>query len=550
MKLQTKLILLICLLILVVILLIGVLFEDILTDSVEEQIGQKALKVAETVALIPEIRNAFAEPEPWKTIQPIVEDIRGIIEAEYIVIGNELGIRYSHPIVERIGKEMVGGDNGPVLEGRSIISHAVGSMGPALRGKTPIFDDQGQVIGIVSVGFLMEDILAIEHKYRMEFIITLSITVLLAIVGSVLIARSVKKAIFGLEPNEIGRLYQEKEVILESIREGILAVNREGYITMANQTSYSILGLPEGTDLQGKYITEVLQNSRLPEVLKTGKSEYDQEMLIGDREVVVNRIPILDRQQQVIGAVSSFRYKSELYRLTQELSQVKSYAEALRAITHEHSNKLYLISGLLQLGSHQEAIDLITHESGVHQSLLHFIMREIPDPMIGGILIGKFNRAKELRVQLEINRESSFRDLPASIDRSDLVTILGNLIDNAMEAVLEANTQHKGVTVFLTDLGADLIIEIEDTGQGIPEDIGEAIFEYGFSTKETENRGVGLHLVKRAVEKLNGYLTYTSGSDGGTFFTVAIPKKRPRHQHSLIEETPNITKVHSAYTRD
>lgn len=159
-------------------------------------------------------------------------------------------------------------------------------------------------------------------------------------------------------------------------------------------------------------------------------------MLINGQEVVVNRVPVFNRKQEVIGAVASFRNKSELFRLAEELSQVKRFAEGLRAQTHEYSNKLYVISGLIQLESYQEAVEMISRESDVHQNLIQFIMREIPDPVIGGLLIGKYNRAQELKIQFEIDRESSFRDVPGWIDKDLLVTIIGNLADNAWKLIL------------------------------------------------------------------------------------------------------------------
>jgi two-component system CitB family sensor kinase len=525
MRLQTKMILLICSLLLLIIVVLGFFFQHMLATTLKEHIGTRALKLAETVASIPEIKEAFYEPEPWKIIQPMVERIRIKTDAEFIVIGNKDGIRYSHPIPERIGKEMVGGDNGPTLEGKSIISEAVGTLGPSLRGKVPIFDNQDRVIGIVSVGFLIQDINTAAVKYRNKIIFLGTITLIIGMIGALLIAHSVKRAIFGLEPEEISTLYQEKKAILESIREGIIAVNTQGLVTMANQTAVKLLGLPDGTNITGKSLFDILPTSRLLEVIKSGNAEFDQEMLINGNIVVANRLPILDHHERVIGAVSSFRNKSELYRLTEELSEVKGYAEALRAQTHEYSNKLYMISGLIQLESYQEAIEVITRESDVHQNLVNFIMKEIPDPIIGGLLIGKFNRANELKVKFEIDHESSFHDIPDTMDRNHIVTIIGNLIENAMEAVLDSKAHGKKVHVFMTDLGDDLIIEVEDTGAGIPDEYGDKIFEVGFSTKDKKNRGIGLALVKQAADQLNGYITYNKSHLEGTNFTVAIPKK-------------------------
>ncbi|OPH60722.1 histidine kinase [Paenibacillus ferrarius] len=539
MKLQTKLILIICSLLVFIVLSLGGIFYYIMTSALEDQIGTRALKVAETVASMPDIRDAFQLKDPSSVIQPIAEAAREKIDAEYIVVGNRDGIRYSHPLLDRIGKEMVGGDNGPVLEGKSIISKAIGSLGPSLRGKAPVVDDDGQVIGIVSVGFLTEDIEVITDAYQTRIELISMIVLVVGLVGSVLIARNVRRSIHGLEPKEIGALYTEKKAILESIREGIIAVNQDGMITMANRYALQLLELPATAKITGRQVEDVIPNTRLYEVVRTGKAEFDHEMMIGDHEVIVNRVPIMERKSAVIGAVSSFRSKSELYRLAEELSQVKRFAEALRAQTHEFSNKLYVISGLIQLESYQEAVELISKEADVHQNWVQFIMREIPDPMIGGLLIGKFNHAQELKLTFEIDHESSFRDIPARIDRNLLVTIIGNLIDNAMDAVLARDDQtERLVKLFLTDLGEDLIIECEDRGIGIPEEIGMAVFEKGFSTKKGEHRGIGLALVQHAVGKLNGYITFHRNPAGGTIFTVAIPKMNDFTERSQLHGKP------------
>lgn len=523
MKLQSKLILIICSLILFVTLFLELLFQHMLSVTLKEQIGLRALGVAEAVASSPTVKNAFKEAEPSKMIQPYAEEVRRKTGAEFVVVGNTEGIRYSHPIPERIGKKMVGGDNDAALSGKAVVSEAVGSLGPSIRGKAPIFDDDGNVIGLVSVGFLIEDIHAITWPYQWRVLMTGIVALTLGAIGSIAIARGVKKAIHGLEPKQIGLLYQEKQAILEAIREGIVAINADGMITMVNPTAMSILNVPE-KEMIGKHIFDIVPNSKLLEIIKTGKAEYDDEMLVGEQIVITNRIPIVDKSGVVIGAVSTFRNKSELYQLTQELAQVKSYAEALRAQTHEFSNKLYLISGLIQLEQYDEALELITKESNVQQNFIRFIMTEIPDPIIGGLLIGKFNRANELKITFDIHRESSFKDVPKKINRDSLVTIIGNVIDNAMESVLQNHQKERRVTVFLTDLGEDLIIEVEDTGPGIPKEICEKIFDRGFSTKAATGRGYGLDLVKKALGTLNGYLTFDTFPEGGTIFTIVIPK--------------------------
>ncbi|MCR8642886.1 sensor histidine kinase [Paenibacillus sp. N1-5-1-14] len=529
MRLQTKLILLIGSLLFIIIMALTFSFERMLVNTLEKNIGASALKIAKTVALMDVIEDAFDDANPSEVIQPIVEQIRIETDAEYIVIGNRDGIRYAHPLPDRIGKEMVGGDNDAVWEGRSIISKAVGSMGPSLRGKAPIIDESNQIIGIVSVGILVEDIEQSAQAYRNWVITIATIALLVGCGGAIVIANRVKRSIHGLEPKEIGLLYQEKRAILETIHEGIIAVNTEGTVTLVNQTALKLIDPEERLEITGRYVGDVIPDSRLPEVIKSGEAEMDQEMVINESMVVVNRLPIYDHKHQVVGAVSSFRNKSELLRLTEELTQVKRYTEALRAQSHEYSNKLYTIYGLIQLESYQEAMDIITHETDIHQNLIHFLMQEIPDPIIGGILIGKFNRANELRVSLEIDNQSKFRDIPESVSRNQLVTIMGNLIDNAMESVLAADSEDKHVKVLLGDTGEELIIEIEDNGGGISDNVMDKLFEVGFSTKQEsdkENRGFGLSIVRQSIQQLRGTISFCNLPQGGAVFTVRIPKFR------------------------
>ncbi|OQP06182.1 histidine kinase [Geobacillus sp. 46C-IIa] len=525
MKLQTRLMMIICSLLLFVIVFLTFLFQHMFAATLKQQIGMRALNVAETVASTPLVREAFRDPNPSMRLQPFAEHIRQKTGAEYVVIGNRQGIRYAHPLPDRIGKTMVGGDNEEVLKGKAIISEAVGSLGPAIRGKAPIFNENGHVIGIVSVGFLLEDIQRTVWSYSLKIFLFSVLALLLGAVGAVAIARTVKKSIHGLEPEEIGLLYQEKQAILEAIREGIVAINHEGTVTMVNQTALKLLGHENERDVLGMSILRLIPHSRLPEVIRTGQAEYDDEMVLGEGTVIANRIPIKDKQGRVIGAVSTFRNKSELYRLTKELSQLRAYADALRAQTHEFSNKLYLISGLIQLESYEEALELITKETDLQQNIVRFVMKEIPDPIIGGLMIGKFNRANELKITFTIDQESSFRDVPTWIDRDHLVTIIGNLLDNALEAVLHNGKEEKRVAIFLTDLGNDLIIEVEDNGLGIDPAVAERIYDRGFSTKVSGLRGYGLDLVKKALEMIGGQITYESKQGEGTVFTVIIPKR-------------------------
>ncbi|WP_066253697.1 ATP-binding protein [Neobacillus drentensis] len=526
MRLHTKLMLGIFILIILIGGIFEITFKNIMESNLKHEKGTKALSVAQSISNMPEIQKAFSSSDPAAIIQPLAEKIRKQVGAEFIVIGNRNEIRYSHPEPNRIGQKMVGGDNARVFKGESVISESIGTLGPSLRGKAPIIS-AGKIIGVVSVGYLQTDIEKEVAKIRSKIFITTMIILLGGLLAALLISLNIKRAIFGLEPKEIAWMYQEKHAILESIHEGIIAIDTDGRITVVNETAHKILKVPNDVLLRGKRIDDVLENTHLYEVVRTEQAEYDRELTISDEVFLVNRIPIFNKKEEVIGAVASFRNKSELSNLMQELSHVKAYAEGLRAQTHEYSNRLYTLLGLIQLGSYKEAIDFISKEVDVTQGFISFLMKEIPDPIIAGFILGKASLSSELKINFTIDRESSFKDIPAEISRDALVTIIGNLVNNAFEAVRENEKEQKKVSLFLTDLGKDLIIEIEDNGKGIDTSMGEQIFQAGFSTKSHHsNAGIGLSLVKESIRGLGGYITFSCQEGEGTIFTVAIPKHR------------------------
>lgn len=524
MRLQTKLSLLILSLLLFIILVFSFYFHSLISNSLTNQLGDRVLSIAETVASIPEIKQAFSEKDPSKIIQPIAEKIRKQTGAEFVVVGNTEKKRYSHPVPDRIGESMVGKDNNEALKGKYIISQERGTLGPSLRGIVPIYNQNGKILGIVAVGYSLQDVDNIAMNYRKKIILISLGVILVGIIGALLIARGMKRAILGLEPEEITQLYQENKAVLESVKEGIVAVNLDGTITMVNQQAINMLQWPSEKDTLRANILDISPYSPLLEIIEKGKAVFDKEFSLNDEFFIANYLPILSEKGSITGWVSSFRSKSELSRLTQELAQVRQYSEALRAQTHEYSNKLYMISGLIQLQSYQEAIDFIAREFDIHQNLLNFIKQEISDVMIGGLLIGKFNQANELKIHFDIDRESSFKEIPEGIERDSLTTIIGNLIDNAMEAVMTPGAKAKNIKIYFSDFGNDLILEVEDSGIGISPEIEDKIFERGFSTKKLENHGVGLFLVQKIIKKLNGYISYTPNPGGGSVFTVIIPK--------------------------
>ncbi|MEH7118416.1 ATP-binding protein, partial [Neobacillus vireti] len=224
------------------------------------------------------------------------------------------------------------------------------------------------------------------------------------------------------------------------------------------------------------------------------------------------------------GVVLTIRTEFEIEQLFDEVSKIKSYSENMRALNHEFLNKLNTIYGLLSIGEYDKARKLISSEVEERQSTIVFLMTAVKDPMLVACLLGKTNRSKELKVDLQIDQESFLSELPHSIDTKLLVTILGNIIDNAMEAAKEKQEAEAIVTVSFTDIGRDLIFDIQDNGFGIPDDQETIIFTEGFTTKPGKNRGIGLSIVRNSIEQLNGQIYITKSYLGGSKFTLVIPK--------------------------
>lgn len=530
-SLQTKILLLVLSLNLFLIFILTSYFSYMEGKQIKEDKGRLALELSKSISFMPTIIDAFESENPSRTIQPLAEKIRKETGAEFIVVGNREGIRYSHPLVSKLGEKMVGGDNDRAfLYGEYYISEAKGSLGLSMRGKSPIFNQAGDIIGVVSVGFLVEEV---EKQIFNNLFKQLSISLLaliISVIASYTLARSIRKDTLGLEPYEIANLYKEKNAVFDSVQEGILSIDKNGNITSVNQRAKSLLGI-KGTVSILK-ADEFFPSKYVYEVLRSGNPQIDKEVTWKNKTIIVSCTPLFD-DKGVSGAVASFRDKTEIEEMVNTLSEMKIYSEDLRAQTHEYTNKLYVLYGLLQLGEYKEAIDMIQGETSVLKFQNRIVFDQIMDPKVQGILLGKIGKASEKKVKFEINPESYLDKLPNHIKLSQLTMILGNIIDNALESVIEA--EEPAVELFATDIGEDIIFEINDNGKGIPEKEISIIFDRGFTTKTGGiPRGYGLSNVDRAVKELGGIIEVQSGHEN-TVFTVYLPKEQFGGENSETE---------------
>jgi two-component system, CitB family, sensor histidine kinase CitS len=526
-SLQIKIFGLVLLLGLLLILLLSVIFGYRESKQIEENRGRMALEISKTVSYIPSIISAFQTSDPSKTIQPLAEKIRKETGAEFVVIGNKEGTRFSHPLTSMIGKKMTGGDNERAIKnGEYYVSKANGSLGPSIRGKSPIFNKKGEVIGIVSVGFLLEDVQQQIRNNVSKVLLVSLFALLISLFGSILLGRNIRKDTMGLEPFEIAALYKEKNAVLHGVKEGILAIDKEGYITMMNQPAKKLLHI-KGSVRHLK-VDGLFPSDYLYEVLESGNPQVDKEMVWKDKTVIVNCTPLYE-ESGISGVVASFRDKTEIEQMLNALSEVNRYSEDLRAQTHEYTNKLYVLLGLLQLGENDQAIDMIQTETRSLQFQNSIVFNHIKDTKVQAILLGKLGKASEKKIKFEIVSDSSLKELPSHIKLSNLIVILGNLIDNAFEAVYGVDSPT--VKFFATDIGSDIIFEIADNGKGISDREIPLLFTRGFTSKTgAEPRGFGLSNAEDAVVEVNGMIEVQSTPESGTVFTVYLPKEYERSQ--------------------
>ncbi|MBS9850652.1 ATP-binding protein [Vibrio alginolyticus] len=497
----------------------------------EQEMGEKALDVARFLADSAVVREMIEtqNPQPY---QLRFRELTEAIGAAFIVIGDHKGVRLIHPVDERLGKPMRGGDNRRALErGLSYVSTAQGSLGYSVRGKAAIFDEQGNIIGVVSVGYLLDRL-----QDRIEpFLAFLILMVIVVVVANAIVSnyasRKFQRAILGFEPEEIGRLYGELEVTMSTIKEGVLSIDAQGILRSINRSACQILGIDRESALN-KPLTDTLRDSDLYTVLESGQEDHDIEIFLNHKRLIANRSPIYV-DGKIVGAVSSFRLRDEINDLTEQLSQTKEYADLLRSQTHEHRNKLNTISGLVQMGELDAVQKLIGQETAHYQAMIEFLRDTVKDPLIAGMLLGKTERARELGLQLVVEEGSRLEPLPEWLNSEDLVTILGNLIDNAFDATLtsirdESNvaSERRNIDVSVSDYGNEVILEVIDHGCGLPKTVDpQTLFTKGVSTKSRQNRGVGLHLVNQLATRYHGHVEMIPNTNYGTRITVYLPKE-------------------------
>jgi two-component system CitB family sensor kinase len=521
-KLQYRLTIFISIIIFIVIGGIGVVTYYQVKDSVETQMGNNAMDLAVTIASIDIIEETLATSKDYKTVHDTIESFREKTRFQYIIVMDMEGMKYSYPSGNSLGKKYAdGGEKNVLLNGQSYIAKDKNVLISAIRAFVPIYY-KGEQVGAVLVGLLTATVYAELSTHLFYLKIALLGGLLMGVGCAALLANMIKKSIFGLEPKEIALLLGQKDLILQNLKNGILAVDKEGKIILFNKIAKETLKLEDDyigkniADLNLKYTKEMMK------VLNTHESIYNQEIkMCFDRTLMCSHTLLKNYKEEIIGVLSSFQDLTEVKHMAEELTGIKKMTCALRAQNHEFMNKLHTISGLIQLEEYDEVIEYISHISKLRQDVSDTLIKRIKNVHIAGILLAKYNKATEAKIAVNIDPKSYIDKIPESISVDEICSVVGNLIENSIEELVKL--EHGRIFIRLNSTNEALKIRIQDNGPGIAEDLIDKVFNRGFTTK-TGNRGFGLSIVKEIIDYSGGDINIIQGN--GTTWDIFIPMKR------------------------
>ncbi|WP_228479700.1 ATP-binding protein [Microbacterium abyssi] len=517
MTLRTQLVLLQVFIVLAIVLTVGLAAMLMQERQIREASQERMIAVAQSVAQLPTIVEAYDDADPAAVIQPIAELIRDSSNVAYVVVTDDEGIRFSHPNPDRIG-ERVSTDPSVALSGAMYVGTQTGTLGESWRVKVPVFDADGEVMGQVSVGILESDLREDFFGDITGFLLALGAATVVGVVAATGVARIVRRRIYGLEPDEIRGLLETREATLHGIREGMLALDERGDVSLCNDSAARLLGLGSPAEAIGRPASELLDDLAALIADSNADDSTPQRLVLSGERVLVARAAAVRVQERRVGTVVTLMDRTELDQALRDLAGAQSLAEGLRAQQHEFSNTLHTIGGLIELGEF-DAASRVIERAGDGGALSHLDAPDgVQDIELAAILLAKRARARELGVDLAVSDASRLPSGPAD---GDLSTVVANLIDNALDAAGRGG--HVSLAIE-RDAGGGTVIRVEDDGPGVPIEHRGDVFRLGYSTKSDDRqRGYGLTLVARIVERRGGAVELSPATTGGARFSVRLP---------------------------
>ncbi|MFE0464461.1 ATP-binding protein [Kitasatospora sp. NPDC058965] len=483
-------------------------------DQLDHDSEQRALAIAHVTAADPQIQQAMESGVDGGIVQAAAGRIQTASRASYVVVIDLDAVRHSHPLPELVGRRVE--ESVTVWHGQEVLGSDHGATGGSANAKVPLYGPSGALVGEVSVGIPEKDVLGQLRHELSTFAEYAAVALAVGCVASYVLARRLKRTTFGLELEEIVGLLQDREAMLHGIKEGVIAFDPRGRVSVVNDEARRLLGL--GTAL-GARIDELLPEGRLRRALDGTLAGVDLTVLTDSHCLAVNRMPVV-LQGRALGAVVTVRDRTELVGLLRELDSVRGLTDALRAQQHEFANRMHTMAGLLELGEHDAALEYAVELSRAESAPAEAIRDRIANPLMVGLVVAKTTVAAERGVRIVLEPDSRLGERPGHLHR--LLTVTGNLLDNAVEAT--RGRPGAEVRLGLVETARAITLTVADTGPGIPPGAAEKIFEDGWSTspdRGTARRGLGLALVHRLVQRHGGSITVSQGP--GAVFTVRLP---------------------------
>ncbi|MGA5213889.1 sensor histidine kinase [Streptomyces pseudogriseolus] len=498
-------------------------------SEAEQAAGRQATSVALSVADSPSVREAIRSSDPSARLQPYAVAVVRDTDVDFVTIMDPRGIRWTHPDPDQIGLPFQGHTE-PALQGRTFTETYTGTLGPSVRAVTPVRDGD-RIVGLVSAGIRVEEIGRRVQEQLTALLVVAGGALGLGAIGTYVINARLRRHTHGMNAAELSHMHDYHQAALHAVREGLLMLDGQYRVALINDGGRELLGVDQEEDVVGRSVAELGLPAPLTGALLASEPRVDEVHLTADRVLVVNTSPVTGGERR--GSVVTLRDVTELQSLMGELDSERGFTHALRSQAHEAANRLHTVVSLIELGRAEEAVEFATAELELAQALTDQVVAAVSEPVLAALLLGKTAQANERGVELVVSADSRLDDglLPDALPSRDLVTILGNLIDNAVDAAQGGVRPRVTVTARteLTELtegdGSKLVLRVGDTGPGVDPDRAEELFRLGYSTKPSGpgGRGLGLALVRQAVSRHGGTLTVTSGEDGGAVFDVRVP---------------------------
>ncbi|MFJ9691000.1 ATP-binding protein [Kitasatospora sp. NPDC101183] len=493
-------------------------------DRTEGAARREVTAVAHAVADAPTVREAVAGPDPTAVLQPYAERVRAGSGVSFITVMDTTGLRWTHPRPEEIGRRYLGHID-RALAGQTASETYTGTLGPSVRVVTPVLDGQGRVVALVSVGITLDSISEQLSGPLLALVAVAVAALALGGLGTYLANSRLRRHTHGMGPDELSHLYEYHQATLHSVREGLVLLDRDHAVVLCNDAARELLGL-EG-ELNGRPLGSLGLPEALTAAVLGAGAVRDEVHLTAERVVVLNTSTI----GTGLGRVVTLRDHTELQSLSGELDSVRGFTEALGAQAHEAANRLHAVVSLIELGRHEQAVEFATAELELAQQLTDRVVAAVAEPVLAALLLGKAAQAAERGVELTLTEDSRIDDgvLPPGLSPRDLITVLGNLIDNAVDAAV-AGTAHSPQPPEVTVTarvepdasGGSLFLRVADTGAGIDPQAVRDVFRRGWSTKQDgHGHGLGLALVAQAARRNGG--TVEVGRERGAVLTVRLP---------------------------